>query len=102
MSTDKAQREYLAALEIKNANLEAESTQLREQLRQLAVGPRAAVETYTGTMKNYEVAKCFVFNAQAYLKSGDVETVRVNLEYLDQLLEDPMAENTEHGWEDFK
>lgn len=98
---DQAQREYIATLEVRNSNLEAECTQLREQLRTLALGPREE-EPYTGTMKNYEVARCFITNALAYLASGDIKTVRVNLELMEKLLEQPSAENTEYSWEDFK
>lgn len=53
-------------------------------------------------MKNWQVAKMIAFNALAYLKSGDLETVKTNLEYIEKLLEHPDAENTEYEWEDFK
>jgi len=112
----KAQREYIAALEVKNANLEAECQQLREQLRTLAVGPSEVIRGYDpafdpdgsaenaalGVMKNYQVASCFITNALAYLESGDRTTVATNLRLIEQLLEQPNAVNTEYEWEDFK
>lgn len=53
-------------------------------------------------MTNLEVAQCFISNALAYAKGGDMKTVIENLKYIDQLLENPNDENTEHDWEDFK
>jgi|MudIll2142460700_1097286.scaffolds.fasta_scaffold00782_20 hypothetical protein len=97
----KAQREYIAALEVKNANLEAECQQLREQLRTLALGPQDTPDDMS-VMKNYQVASCFITNALAYLESGDWKTVKTNLQLIEQLLEQPNAVNTEYEWEDFK
>lgn len=53
-------------------------------------------------MTNLEVAKMYVFNAQAYAKSGDMQTVKANLDYIEKLLEKPNEENDKHDWEDFK
>jgi hypothetical protein len=53
-------------------------------------------------MTNLEVAKCMVGNAIAYGKSGDLDTVMHNLEYIQTLLEKPEEENPDHDWDDFK
>lgn len=53
-------------------------------------------------VKNYEVARCFVDNAIAYGKSGDLQTVMHNLEYIKTLLDKPNDENEKHDWDDFK
>lgn len=53
-------------------------------------------------MTNLEVAKAFITNARAYAESGDMKTVIVNLDYIEQLLEKPNEENQEHDWDDFK
>lgn len=53
-------------------------------------------------MKNLDVAACMVGNAISYGKSGDLETVMHNLEYIKTLLENPEEENPDHTWEDFK
>jgi len=53
-------------------------------------------------MTNLEVAKAMVGNAIAYGKSGDLETVMVNLKYIDELLENPKEENEEYDWDNFK
>lgn len=53
-------------------------------------------------MTNAEVARCMVDNALAYGKSGDLETVMHNLEYIKVLLENPDQENSDHDWDDFK
>lgn len=53
-------------------------------------------------MTNLEVAQCFVHNALAYGKSGDLRTVMNNLEYIDKLLEEPNKENPDYDWENFK
>lgn len=53
-------------------------------------------------MKNHEAARGLIRNALAYLKSGDVETVKHNLEHIEELLKDAEAENTEFDWDDFK
>lgn len=53
-------------------------------------------------MTNVEVARAMVGNAIAYGKSGDLETVMHNLEYIQRLLENPDEENPDHDWDDFK
>lgn len=53
-------------------------------------------------MKNLEVAQAFVTNAIAYGRSGDLSTVMVNLELIQELLENPDEENQEYDSEDFK
>ncbi len=53
-------------------------------------------------MRNYEVAKCLVTNAIAYLQNADIRTVFTNLDKINMLLENPIEENTEYDWEDFK
>ena len=51
-------------------------------------------------MTNLEVAKAMVGNAIAYGKSGDLQTVMVNLAYIETLLEEPNKKNPDHDWED--
>jgi hypothetical protein len=53
-------------------------------------------------MTNVQVAKCFIGNAIAYGKSGDLETVMVNLLLIEKLLQDPEGENEDYDWDDFK
>jgi hypothetical protein len=53
-------------------------------------------------MTNAEVASCMVDNAIAYGKSGDLQTVMHNLEYIKVLLDNPTKENTDYDWDDFK
>jgi hypothetical protein len=53
-------------------------------------------------MTNLEVARAFVGNALAYGKSGDLQTVMHNLEYIQTLLENPEDENEEYDSDDFK
>lgn len=59
-------------------------------------------------MTNLEVAECFVENAIAYGKDkniepeGRVEILMSNLKCIDKLLKNPMDENLDHDWDDFK
>ena len=61
-------------------------------------------------MTNLQVAKMYTFNGLAYarnsVKHGDqaqvMPTVIANLEYIEELLENPNAENPDHDWDDFK
>jgi hypothetical protein len=53
-------------------------------------------------VSNLEVARAMVVNAIAYGKSGDLETVMHNLEYIQTLLEKPEEENDKYDSDDFK
>lgn len=59
-------------------------------------------------MTNLEVAQCYIGNAIAYGKSGDLKTVMRNLEYIKELLgpvgdlKTVMQENPNHDWDEFK
>ena len=53
-------------------------------------------------MENIEVAQAMIGNALAYAKSGDMETVTANLEFIERLLEAPHEENSVYDWDDFK
>lgn len=53
-------------------------------------------------IKNIDVARCMLENALAYAKSGDMQTVIFNLEYVENLLKNPDKDNTDYTWLDFK
>ena len=53
-------------------------------------------------MTNLEVAKCYISNALAYAKAGEMKTVIINLKYIEKLLEKPHKKNKDHTWGDFR
>lgn len=53
-------------------------------------------------MINLDAPKCFLGNAIVYGKSGDIQTVMVNLEFIKELLDNPNKENENYDWDDFK
>ena len=55
-------------------------------------------------MTNLEVAKMYVGNALAYARDFDIrrDTIISNLEYIEELLQAPHAENLNHDWDEFK